>query len=117
MTKQSVLPLPNPSDWLSIDQAAEALSVRRGAIYQMMADGRLRKYRIGSHTVLWSSEVTELAAAVRLAGVAPCPKCGCRWRAHSADGTEMCTGKFGGCECELSRATVSELNRKQATHA
>jgi excisionase family DNA binding protein len=115
MTKQSVLPLPNPSDWLSVNQAAEALGVRRGAIYQMMADGRLRRYRIGSHTVLWNSEVTELAAAVRLAGVAPCPGCGHRWRAHPVGGGK-CIGNFGACECELSRATVSELNRKEATH-
>lgn len=64
---QPTLNLPNPHDWMTVRQAEVALDVHRSTLYDMVSDGRLGDYHIGSMRVFWRAEVANLAAALKLA--------------------------------------------------
>lgn len=63
---QPQLPLPNPDDWIDINQACELLQRARPTVYDMLERGVLNRHVIGSRTLLWRAEVAEVAAALRL---------------------------------------------------
>lgn len=62
---QTVLPVPNPYDWMDVEQAQAALGVSRATLYKMINDARVGDYRIGRNRVFWALEVHELATALR----------------------------------------------------
>lgn len=62
---QPTLPMPNPHDWLSVDQAAEVIGVDRSTIYDLIKRTKITGYMIGSVRVLWRPEITAYAEAYR----------------------------------------------------
>lgn len=62
------LPIPNPYDWCDVRQACELLGRSRASVYDMFGRGVLTPYKIGTVTLLWRHEVTEVAAALKRLG-------------------------------------------------
>ena len=65
MTEDKQASRPNPEDWLDIGQACEIVRRSRPAVYDMLERGLLTRYVIGTRTMLWRAEVTEVADALR----------------------------------------------------
>lgn len=63
---QQALHLPNPQDWLSVDQAAALIGVDRSTIYDLIRREKLGDFTIGSLRVLWRPEVDAYATAYRI---------------------------------------------------
>lgn len=55
--------VPNPDDWMDAALAREHLGVTPSTLYLMLADGRLRSFKIGGARLFWRDDVCELAAA------------------------------------------------------
>lgn len=66
-----VLKIPNPSDWLTVAQAADIMEVSHQTVHAMMGRGVLCRYHIGDFVVLWRAEVLEVRDARRRAGKVP----------------------------------------------
>lgn len=66
MFMQPTLPMPNPHDWLSVDQAAEVIGVDRSTIYDLIKREKITCYMIGSIRVLWHPEIVAYAEAYRI---------------------------------------------------
>lgn len=62
---QQTLDLPNPESWLTPTQAVRLLQVSRATLYQMLADGRITRHKVGATTLIWRAEALEVAAAVQ----------------------------------------------------
>jgi excisionase family DNA binding protein len=65
---QDKLPLPNPGDWLSGQQAARVIGIGRGTLYDLMNAGKIHSYRIGAFRVFWRSEIEAYRDARNLVG-------------------------------------------------
>ena len=63
---EMMLRLPNPQDWMTVTQAAEAIGVGRSTMYDLFEAGKLHTYAIGSITLCWRDEIDAYAAAYRL---------------------------------------------------
>jgi excisionase family DNA binding protein len=65
------LPLPNPSDWMTIDAAAELLGCSRRTVTRLMDSGALNGYQPArgktetDRWLLWRPEVDEVLQARR----------------------------------------------------
>lgn len=66
MKQTEQLPLPNPGDWYDTDQAVAALGIARATIFNMINDGRVRQYRVGTARIYWKHEIDTLATALAM---------------------------------------------------
>jgi excisionase family DNA binding protein len=46
-----------PSPYLSVQEAADLLRARRGRVYDLLSDGRLRRYKDGSRVLVRRDEL------------------------------------------------------------
>lgn len=61
--------VPNVEDWCDRTIAATLLRVSTSTVIRMVADGRLREYRVGTCALYWRAEVNRLAEARKQAGI------------------------------------------------
>lgn len=71
--------IPNPEDWMSTAQAADAIGVSSRTIYRWVEAGRLAPYTVGETMMFWRPRVLECAHAAALvrelyAGLAQGPR-------------------------------------------
>lgn len=71
VSMQPTFNLPNPHEWMGVEQARASLGVDRSTLYVMIADGRLGNHHIGPHRVFWAPEVHQLADALRMVRARP----------------------------------------------
>lgn len=63
---QTALRIPNPEDFTDQATAVKITGLSRSTLNQMVTDGRLKAYLIGSHRVYWVEDIVAIANALKL---------------------------------------------------